>query len=37
MESMDKVKDLLKKIYGEETAGQGFERLTAIIEKYAVQ
>jgi sucrose phosphorylase len=37
MESMDKVKDLLKKIYGEETGRQGFERLTSIIEKYAAQ
>ena len=37
MERMDKVKDLLKKIYGEETGRQGFERLTSIIEKYAAQ
>jgi len=37
MKSMDKVKDLLKKIYGKETGSQGFERLTSIIEKYAVQ
>jgi len=37
MKSMDKVKDLLKKIYGEETGSQGFERLASIIEKYAVQ
>ena len=37
MENMDKVKDLLKKIYGEETGGRAFERLTSIIEKYAVQ
>jgi sucrose phosphorylase len=37
MESMDKVKNLLKKIYGEETGRQGVERLTSIIEKYASQ
>jgi len=37
MERMDRVKGLLKKIYGEETGGHAFERLTSIIEKYAVQ
>jgi glycosidase len=36
MEPMDRVKGLLKKIYGEETGRQAFERLTLIIEKYAV-
>jgi sucrose phosphorylase len=37
MESMDKVKDLLKKIYGEETAALALKRIAPIIEKYAVQ
>ena len=36
MERMDRVKGLLKKIYGEETGRQAFERLRSIIEKYAV-
>ena len=37
MESMHKVKDLLKKIYGEETAALALKRIAPIIEKYAVQ
>ena len=37
MESMHKVKDLLKKIYGEETATLALKRIAPIIEKYAVQ
>ncbi|MBW2613779.1 MAG: sugar phosphorylase [Deltaproteobacteria bacterium] len=37
MESMDKVKDLLKKIYGEETGALALKRIVPIIEKYAVQ
>jgi sucrose phosphorylase len=37
MKSMDKVKDLLKKIYGQETAALAFERIASIIEKYSVQ
>jgi sucrose phosphorylase len=37
MESMDKVKDLLKKIYGEETAALALKRIAPIIEKYAVR
>jgi sucrose phosphorylase len=37
MESIDKVKDLLKKIYGEETGSLALKRIAPIIEKYAVQ
>ena len=37
MESEDKVKDLLKKIYGEETGRLAFERIAPLIEKYAVR
>jgi len=37
MENMDKVKDLLKKIYGQETAALAFERIAPIIEKYTVK
>jgi sucrose phosphorylase len=37
MESMHKIKDLLKKIYGEETATLALKRIAPIIEKYAVQ
>ena len=37
MESMDTVKGLLKKIYGEETATLAFERIAPIIEKYKVK
>ena len=37
MESTDKLKDLLKKIYGEETGTFALERIVPIIEKYAVQ
>ena len=36
MENMDKVKDLLKKIYGEETGALAFERIAPVIEKYTV-
>ncbi|MGD8961499.1 MAG: alpha-amylase family glycosyl hydrolase [Desulfobacterales bacterium] len=34
---MEKVKDLLNKIYGEQTGSLALERITPIIEKYAVQ
>ena len=34
---MDKVKDLLKKIYGQETAALALERIAPIIEKYEVK
>jgi sucrose phosphorylase len=34
---MDKVKDLLRRIYGEETASSALERIAPIIEKYTVQ
>ena len=34
---MDKVKDLLYKIYGDETGSLALERITPIIEKYAVK
>jgi len=34
MESMDKVKDLLRKIYGEETVSPALDRIAPIIEKY---
>ncbi len=37
MQSMHKVKDLLKKIYGAETAALALKRIAPIIEKYAVQ
>ena len=37
MESMDKVKDLLKKIYGQETASLALDRITPVIEKYSVK
>ena len=37
MESMDKVKDLLKKIYGEETGSLALDRITPVIEKYTVE
>ena len=37
MKSMNKVKDLLKKIYGEETATHAFECLAPVIEKYTVK
>ena len=35
MERMDKVKGLLKKIYGEETASLALERIAPVIEKYS--
>jgi sucrose phosphorylase len=34
MESMDKVQDLLEKIYGEEAEPLAFERIGSVIEKY---
>ena len=34
---MEKLKDLLNKVYGEETGSLAFERIAPIIEKYAVQ
>jgi sucrose phosphorylase len=37
MESMDKVKDLLKKIYGQATGTLALERIAPVIEKYAVK
>ena len=37
MASMDKVKDLLKKIYGEETGSLALERIAPTIEKYGVK
>jgi sucrose phosphorylase len=37
MERMNTVKDLLKKIYGEETGTLASERVAAIIEKYAAK
>jgi sucrose phosphorylase len=37
MESMDKAKGLLKKIYGEETGILAFERIAPVIEKYRVK
>lgn len=37
MEGMDKVKNLLRKIYGKETGMQALERLTPVIEKYTVR
>jgi len=37
MKSTDKVKDLLKKIYGEETATLAFESIGPVIEKYTVK
>jgi sucrose phosphorylase len=37
MESMEKVKDLLKKIFGEESGSLALKRIAPIIEKYAVQ
>ena len=37
MEGMDRVKELLRKIYGEETATLALERITPVIEKYTVK
>ena len=37
MERMDKVQDLLKKIYGEDTGAAAFERLVPVIEKYTAK
>jgi len=37
MERMDKVQDLLKKIYGEETGTLASERIAPVIEKYTVK
>jgi sucrose phosphorylase len=37
MQSMHKVKDLLKKIYGEETGTIALEQIATIIEKYTVK
>ncbi len=37
MKSMDKVKNLLKKIYGEETGILAFESIAPVIEKYTVK
>ena len=37
MESMDKVKVLLKKIYGEETGTLALKRIAPVIEKYTVK
>jgi sucrose phosphorylase len=37
MESTDKVKDLLIKIYGEETGTLAFERIAPVVEKYTVK
>jgi len=37
MESMNKVKDLLKKIYGEETGTLALKRIAPVIEKYTVK
>jgi sucrose phosphorylase len=37
MEDMDKVKDLLRKIYGEETGTLALERIAPVIEKYTVK
>jgi sucrose phosphorylase len=37
MESVEKVKDILKKIYGEEIASQAFERIMPVIEKYTAK
>jgi sucrose phosphorylase len=37
MEGMHKVKDLLRKIYGEETAMRALDRITPVIEKYTVK
>jgi sucrose phosphorylase len=37
MGGMEKVKDLLKTIYGEETGTPAFERLVPVIEKYTVK
>jgi sucrose phosphorylase len=37
MEGIDKVKQLLKKIYGEKTADLALKRIVPIIEKYSVQ
>jgi glycosidase len=37
MKSTDKVKDLLKKIYGEETGTLAFESIAPVIEKYTVK
>ena len=37
MESMDKVKKLLIKIYGEETGTLAFERIVPVIKKYTVK
>jgi sucrose phosphorylase len=34
---MDKVKDLLKKIYGQETAALAFERIAPVVTKYDAQ
>jgi sucrose phosphorylase len=37
MEGIDKVKDLLGKIYGEETGTLALDRITPVIEKYTVK
>jgi sucrose phosphorylase len=37
MERMDKVKDLLIKIYGQKTGTLAFDRIAPVVEKYAVQ
>jgi sucrose phosphorylase len=37
MESIDKVKDLLTKIYGKETGMLALDRITPVIEKYSVK
>ena len=37
MESMEKVKSLLKKIYGEKTGTTAFERIAPLIQKYSVK
>jgi glycosidase len=37
MESMDKVQNLLRKIYGEETASLALDRIAPIVEKYTAK
>jgi glycosidase len=37
MEGMDRVKDLLRKIYGKETGMLALDRITPVIEKYTVK
>ena len=37
MEDIDKVKQLLKKIYGEKTADLAVKRIVPLIKKYSVQ